>query len=131
MWGGGSWRDVLVGAHASHARDRAALDVDVDREVADDRPHAVTLLLLDPVEALDEGHDGAEGDDVRRAQPASGCEIDGAHAGLPGAQPVAEGREVVGHQDGKIASGMKAETIQFGASTISLILRSAATEQMT
>src|SRR5438552_3263323 len=106
--GEGAARVPGGGDPAAIARDRAARVVDVDREVADDRPHAVPLLLLDHVEALDEGHDGAEGDDVWRAQPASGCEIDGAHAGLPGAQPVAEGRQVVGHQDGKVASGMKA-----------------------
>src|SRR2546422_5759515 len=129
--GEGAERVPRGGDPAAVARHGAARVVDVDREVADHGPDAPPLLLLDHVEPLDERRDGAEGDDVRRAQLASGREVHGADARLPGAQPVAERREVVGHGQGKIASGMKAETIQFGASTISLILRSAATEQMT
>src|SRR2546421_3837450 len=116
-------------AVAGHGAPRV---VDVDGEIADHGPHAAPLLLLDDVEPLDERRDRAEGDDVRRAERAAAGEVHRADAGLPGAEPIAKRREVVGrHQDGKIASGMKAETIQFGASTISLILRSAATEQIT
>src|SRR5436853_1040203 len=116
-------------AVAGHGAPRV---VDVDGEIADHGPHAAPLFLLDDVEPLDERRDRAEGDDVRRAERAAAGEVHRADAGLPGAEPIAKRREVVGrHQDGKIASGMKAETIQFGASTISLILRSAATEQIT
>src|SRR5467141_1874933 len=138
----GAWEGAAVGEGAERvpsggdpaavAAHGAARAVHVDGEVADDGPDAAPLLLLDGLQALDERRDGAEGDDVRRAERAAAGEVHGAHARLPGAEPIAKRCEVVdGHQDGKIASGMKAETIQFGASTISLILRSAATEQIT
>src|SRR5919108_750292 len=119
------------GDPAAIGADGAARPRDVDREIADDRPDATPLLALDDVEALHERRDGPEGDDVGRTEIAAAREIDRAHARLPRAQPFAERCEVVGQTHGKIASGMKADTIQFGASTISLILRSAATEQMT
>src|SRR5919201_3964358 len=109
------------GDPAAIGADGAACALDVDREVADDRPHATPLLALDDVEALHERRDGAEGDDVGRTQLAAAGEIDGAHARLPSAQPLAKRCEVVGHAQGKIASGMKADTIKLGASTISLI----------
>src|SRR5437660_5352343 len=130
--GNGAERVPGGGDPAAVAAHGAARAVHVDGEVADDGPDAAPLLLLDGLQALDERRDGAEGDDVRRAERAAAGEVHRAHARLPGAEPIPERRKVVGrHQEGKIASGMKAETIQFGASTISLILRSAATEQIT
>src|SRR5256714_11024946 len=130
--GNGAERVPGGGDPAAVAANGGARAVHVDGEVADDGPDAAPLLLLDGLQALDERRDGAEGDDVRRAERAAAGEVHRAHARLPGAEPIPKRRKVVGrHQDGKIASGMKAETIQFGASTISLILRSAATEQIT
>src|SRR5207244_1315441 len=77
-----------------------------------DRPEVV---------AVERGAPGAEGDDLHaecpRVEPARGRDV------LDGEHEVVEALE--GHE--KMLSGRNADTIQLGASTISLILRSTAT----
>src|SRR5688572_14938326 len=119
------------GEPAAVAGDDASRALDVDGEIPDHGPDVPPLLALHHVEAGHEGRHRAEGHDVLRAERAPGREVDGADACLPGPQPIAQRGEMVVAHPTKIASGRKAETIQFGASTISLILRSAATEQTT
>src|SRR5205807_3236492 len=72
---------------------RPARLLDMDGEVGNVRPDAAPLRLDDPVDALDEVGDRAEGDQLGRAQTPAALEVPCAHARLPAPQPVAELRQ--------------------------------------
>src|SRR6185436_1236810 len=108
--------------------DRAAGLTVVHREVADVAPHLVPLGVHDALDALGHGRDSAEGHDLGRAHLPAALEVHRAYAGLPVTEPAAQGRDGIVGAHTKIDSGRNADTIQLGASTISLIFRSTATE---
>src|SRR5690242_15841285 len=70
--------------------------VRVEAELADARPDLPPLLALDVVQAVHRGGVGAEGDRVRREEPASRGEVAAAARGLEAGEPV----EHVGSQTG-------------------------------
>src|SRR2546426_948104 len=136
----------LDGAERARLLHRAFLDGDAERaQVVDPlgerpvaqkaqiaragrRPRRIGLVLLTHLVEVDlllaeaqRGAPGAEGDDLHaecpRVEPARGRDV------LDGEHEVVEALE--GHE--KMLSGRNADTIQLGASTISLILRSTAT----
>src|SRR5262249_22995632 len=81
-------------------------------------------------DAGDERSHGAERDHVGRAHRLARLEVLVLHRRVPLHQPRAERRDGIGAHT-NTDSGRNAETIQFGMSTISLILRSTATLQST
>src|SRR5436190_10708825 len=129
-----------VGTHAARvprggdpgviADDPATRVGDVDGEALDVRPDVLPLGLHDVVDAGDERRHRAERDHVGRAELLARLEVPVADHRMPFGEPGTERRDGIGAHT-KTLSGRNAETIQFGASTISLILRSTATLQST
>src|SRR5438132_2071029 len=111
------------------AHDPTARVGHVDREALDVGPDVLPLGLHDVVDAGDERGHRAERDHVGRAELLARLEVLVTHDRVPLGEPGAERRDRVTHTN--TDSGRNADTIQFGASTISLILRSTATLQST
>ena len=112
------------------ADDGAAGPRVVHGELPDVAPDLVPLRIHDALDALRQGVTVPKAtiSGAHIFRPA--LEVHAAHARLPVAQPGAQRLDRIGggaHR--KIDSGRNADTIQLGASTISLIFRSTATEQ--
>src|SRR4030095_15640982 len=107
------------------AHDPAARVGDVDGQALDVGPHVLPLSFHDVVDAGHERRHRAEGHHVGRAQLLARFEVLVADGRVPLGEPGPERRDGVAHTN--TDSGRNADTIQLGASTISLIFRSTAT----